>query len=437
MMKASGVNGIRLLRAPGQLTPRRVILEFLPAKACRRFRVRKVHSTLLSREMPVTAQLSLIHIVSVDGLGGTGATAFRLARLLAERGHQVLFCVRPGSVWTDLAAQAGLEFSTELSLEAGFRPRGFLRDLAALRRLVRERGVRIVQVYRSAEYWRAALVLGSRRSGAPGRPKLVRSRGVVTRIAPHLVNRWLHNGRTDRVICTASVIQDMYRSLPGFDQDRVELLHDGVDLETFRPGREGAAMRAQLGIAPGAPVVGVVARLDAIKGHVHLIDAAPEIARRFPEVRFILTGRLIREKLAAELRARVEARGVAGNFIFAGSLPDVPAVLAASDLFVLPSVGSEGSSRGTLEAMASGLPVVATDVGCLPDIVVEGETGFLVPHSAPGPLADRICRLLADAGLRDRLGRAGRRRVEERFNERDVVARTEAVYRTMLEGPGR
>jgi glycosyltransferase involved in cell wall biosynthesis len=381
--------------------------------------------------------LSLIHIVNVDGLGGTGATAFRLARLLAERGHRVLFCVRPGSVWIDLAARTGLEISTELGLEAGFRPAGFLRDLRTLRRMVRERGAQIVHVHRSAEYWRAALVLGSRRDGSPGRPRLVRSRGVVTPIAPHAVNRWLHNSRTDMVVCTASAIRDMYRTLPGFDISKVELLLDGVDIQAFRPGLDGSAMRRALGIGPDAPVVGVVARLDAVKGHTHLIAAAPGIVKRFPDVRFILTGRLVREKLAQELRAQAQSRGVAEHFIFAGSLPYVPAVLAASDLFALSSVGSEGSSRGTLEAMACGLPVVASNLGCLPDIVLDGETGFLVPHSTPDAIVDRICRLLADRELRGRMGRAGRRRVEAQFNEQDVVSRLEHIYSRLVEASGR
>ena len=382
------------------------------------------------------AHLSMIHICNVDGLGGTGATAFRLARLMAERGHRVLFCVRPESVWTDLASHAGLEVSTELSLEPGLRPGGFLGDLRTLRRLIRQRGARIVQVYRSAEYWRAALSLGSQRDASPGRPKLVRSRGVVTPIAPHAINRWLHNRRTDKVICTASAIRDMYRTIPGFDNSKVELLHDGVDIEAFRPGLDGTAMRRQLGISPEAPVVGVVARLDAVKGHTHLIAAAPAIVARFPDARFILTGRLVRKKLARALQAQVEAQGVGRHFIFAGSLPDVPAVLAASDVFALCSVGSEGSSRGTLEAMACGLPVVASSLGCLPDIVVEGQTGFLVPHSTPDVLADRICRLLGDADMRCKMGAAGRRRVEERFNEQDVVTRLEAIYGALLGGSG-
>jgi glycosyltransferase involved in cell wall biosynthesis len=377
--------------------------------------------------------LSLIHVVNVDGLGGTGATAFRLARLLAARGHSVLFCVRPGSIWIEPAQQANLEVSTEMSLGPGFRPAGFLTDLARLRRLVRERRAQIVHVHRSAEYWRAALALGGRRDGTPGRPRLVRSRGVVTPIAPHAVNRWLHNRRTDLVICTAQSIHDMYRSLPGFDFGKVRLLHDGVDLEEFRPDAEARARtRRELGVPEAAPLVAVVARFDPVKGHRYLLEAAPLILARHPQARFLLAGRKFKGKLAGEIQERVRAAGLEKSFLFSARREDVPGLLAAADLFALCSTGSEGSSRGTLEAMAAALPAVTTSVGCLPDLVVEGQTGFLVPPGDAEALAARLSALLADPELRARMGRAGRERAEAEFDERRVAEKLEALYREIL-----
>jgi glycosyltransferase involved in cell wall biosynthesis len=369
-----------------------------------------------------------VQVVNASGLGGTAATAFRLARLLSARGHRMLFCVPPTGMWGKVASEAGLETSTEMTLRRGLRLPSFFRDVKYIERIVAEREVDVVHVHRSAEYWRAAVALGS----APRRTKLVRSRGVVMPLGGHFANRWLHNRRTDLVICTARVIYDMYRSLRGFDAEKVELLHDGVDLETFRPDGDGSALRSQLGIPADAPVVAVVARIHAVKGHRHLVEAAPAVVAKFPDVRFLLTGRTAKEQLAAELRARVAALGVTENFVFAGSLPDVPAVLAAADVFVLASVGSEGSSRGTLEAMAAGLPAVATSVGCLPDIVVEDQTGFLVPPGDSDRLGARIIELLSDEYLRLRMGRAARARAEENFDEQKVADRLEALYAGLL-----
>ena len=373
--------------------------------------------------------LSLIHVVSVKGLGGTGTTAFRLARLMAERGHRVLFCAPAGSLWAERAAEARLDLSTEMGLRSGLRP-GFFKDVSILRRLMSEREADVVHVHRSAEYWRSALAVGP----APRKTRLVRSRGVVVPLGAHLPNRWLHNRRTDMVICTAQVIHGHYRAARGFDMKKVRLLHDGVNIEEFQPYLDGSTLRADLGIAPEALVVAVVARLHEIKGHRYLLEAAPAIVERHPEVRFLLTGRAVREKLAAELKNRAAALGVARNFVFAGSLPNVPQVLAAANIFALCSVGSEGSSRGTMEAMAAGLPAVTTNVGCLPDLVVEGETGFLVPPRDSDRLAARLSELLADSALRGRMSAAARARAEAEFDERKVAERLEALYGELAGG---
>jgi L-malate glycosyltransferase len=374
------------------------------------------------------SKLSLIHIVNASGLGGTATTAFRLTRLLADRGHRVLFCVPPTGMWGEAAEQAGLEYSTDMELRRGLRLRSFFRDVGFIKRAVREREVGIVHVHRSAEYWRSALALG----GAPRKTRLVRSRGVVMPLKPHAANRWLHNRRTDLVICTARAIYDGYSNMSGFDSQKLRLLHDGVDLNAFRPGLDGSEIRRRLDIPPEAPVVAVIARLHAVKGHRYLIEAGPAIVEKFPDVRFILTGRAVKQKLADELQQMARERDVEENFIFAGSLPEVPQVLAAADLFALCSIGSEGSSRGTLEAMACALPVVATNVGCLPDIVVEGETGYLVPPQTPPALAGKIIQLLSDPELRARLGTAGRRRAEENFDEQKVIDRLERLYHELL-----
>jgi len=122
------------------------------------------------------------------------------------------------------------------------------------------------------------------------------------------------------------------------------------------------------------------------------------------------------------------------SFVFAGSPGNVGGVLAAADLFALSSVGSEGSSRGTLEAMAAGLPVVASSVGCLPDLVVEERTGYLVPPRNSDLLSARIIALLDDPHLRRKMGRAGRARVEAEFDERRVAEKVEALYRETADG---
>ena len=371
--------------------------------------------------------MRIIYICSVRVSGGTGVRARRVARLMAGRGHSVLFCARPDTPAVELARGDGLAVSTDLALVPGFRPAKFLSDRAALRRLVDRWKPDVIHAYLSPEYWTSALALGR----SPTRPLLVRGRGIVTPIRPHSFNRWLHNRRTDLVICACERIAGLYRALPGFDTSKVRVVHDAVDAERFRPGVLGPgveakrALRTALGVAEDELMILSVARLTKIKGHVHLFGALAAVAERLGPWRLVLAGR---ENEIEMVRAQAAAAGVAERVVFAGLREDVPQLLDAADLFVLSSIGSEGSSRATLEAMASARAVVAADVGSLPDFVLHGETGLLVPPSDAGALGRAILEFAPDAERRAAMGRRGRARILARFTGTHLADAIEASY---------
>lgn len=178
------------------------------------------------------------------------------------------------------------------------------------------------------------------------------------------------------------------------------------------------------------PTIGVVARLAPQKGHRVLFDALARIAERVPDVRARIVGH---EELSTveELRAYAVQRGVADRVGFEGFRDDVAAVLPELDVFVLPSLW-EGFGLVLLEAMAAGRPVVASSVGPIPEVVLDGQTGLLVRPGDSDALADAVVRVLTDRELAARLGRCGRARVERAFGVREMVARTEAVYQELL-----
>jgi len=369
----------------------------------------------------------ILYLCGITARGGTGQWARRVARLMAGRGHSVLFCARPDTPAAELARGDGLAVSTELSLEPGFRPAKFLRDRAALRRLVDRWKPDVVHVYLSPEYWTSALALGR----SSDRPLLVRGRGIVTPIRPHSFNRWLHNRCTDLVICACSRIAELYRALPGFDASKLRVCRTAVDAERFRPGVLGPGagarneMRAAIGVAEDELMVLSVARLTRIKGHVHLLDAVARVSDRLGPWKLVLAGR---ENDIDSLRAHAARAGVEDRVLFLGLREDVPQLLDAADLFVLSSIGSEGSSRATLEAMASARAVVATDVGSLPDLVVPGETGLLVPPADAGALGHAILELAPDAERRAAMGRRGRARVLAHFTGTHLADAVERCY---------
>jgi glycosyltransferase involved in cell wall biosynthesis len=179
-----------------------------------------------------------------------------------------------------------------------------------------------------------------------------------------------------------------------------------------------------------AIVIGGIGRLDPVKGYDSLIQVVARLVAEFPNVILALAGSgPDRERLNRIARES----GIESRVRFLGFHADVRPVYQAFDVFAMPSL-SEALPYAVLEAMASGLPVVGTIVGGVPEIIVPGETGLLVPPRDPNALAESLRILLRDAGLRARMGTAGRERVMRHFHERDMVRRTMDLYRSMVEG---
>lgn len=217
---------------------------------------------------------------------------------------------------------------------------------------------------------------------------------------------------------------------------RSVLLGNGTDLEAFDPARvppgRPAALRRELGIPEGAPVVGTVGRLVREKGYVEFFEAARRVRAEAPEVRFLAVGPADPAKADALARADLEADD---GVILAGYRDDVRDLLAVMDVFVLAS-WREGVPRSAIEAAAMGRAMVLTDIRGCREVARHGREGLLVPPRDAAALASAVAGLLADPGLRARLGRAARARALERFDERRVVERVLRCYRKVLTARG-
>jgi glycosyltransferase involved in cell wall biosynthesis len=216
----------------------------------------------------------------------------------------------------------------------------------------------------------------------------------------------------------------------GLDRpEHVRTIHNGVAAEPA-PGA-GAAIRAELGIAPGEVVVAQVAVIRPGKGHAAAAAAVALLRERHPELRLVVAGD---GPARAEAERALVPLGEGG--ILLGHRSDVMAVLDSADVLVHPS-DADAFPTALIEAMAASLPVVATRVGGIPEIVVDGETGALVPAPARADrLAAALEPLVADAQLRARMGAAGRERYEREFTVETWARRTRALYDRVLEGRG-
>ena len=191
----------------------------------------------------------------------------------------------------------------------------------------------------------------------------------------------------------------------------IRLIHNGVDLQRYDHQEPCCTLPEEYGMEPGSQIVGVVARLEPEKGHPTLLEAWPAVLRAVPDAYLLIVGEGSRRD-ALEAQAR-ELR-IAHRVVFTGRRDDVPAVTAALDVAVLPSY-REAQGLTILEAMALSRPVVASNVGGIPEMIEDGVTGLLVPPHDADALAAAIIRLLLDHPYADTLGRAGHDLVHERF----------------------
>jgi glycosyltransferase involved in cell wall biosynthesis len=231
-------------------------------------------------------------------------------------------------------------------------------------------------------------------------------------------------GIPNEVICVSEAVRQVVMSRERLDPRRVRVIHNGIMLHEPCDGAR-LRVRQELGLDTSHLVVGVVANLNRpVKGGKYLIEAIPLVVQAVPAVRFVVVGD---GNEIGELKRSAKRLGVSKNLIFAGFHSDIADCYAAMDISVLTSL-SEGLSITLLESMSHGLPVVVTAVGGNPEVVIDGQTGFLVPPKHPAAFASRVVALLQDPDLRQRMGEAGRQRIEEHFRIESTASQYLDLY---------
>ncbi len=214
--------------------------------------------------------------------------------------------------------------------------------------------------------------------------------------------------------------------------EKFRTIYSGMELDWFLNANfDGNAVRREFGIPEDAPVVGKIARLFPLKGHDQLMDAAPEIVKRVPDVRFFLVGDGI---LYEHLQERARGYGILENFVFAGLIPRerIPEMISAMDIVVHTSL-REGLARVLPQSLAMGKPCVSFNIDGAPEVVINDKTGYLVETYDNKRLSESISRLLKDPELRKKMGENGRRHVDPAFRTETMVKEIAEVYKMLLE----
>jgi len=348
--------------------------------------------------------------------GGTEHYAVQMGAGLHARGHDVRL------LWEDPVVGERAREAGVPQKQCPLRNDADLGGIHRLFRIFRNQGTDVVLMTKWREYWLGGLAAKLARV-----PLTVLSLGL--RVVPKDdLKRRLIFRLADRVVVNAEEIRNSLRERPWIDAAKIKVVHNGVDLDRFRPGGDGIHFRSEVGIPLDAPLVGTIGAMSPQKDHDLFVRAAALLHAEIPTAHFVIVGEGF---LRPQISARIRELNLDHCFHLSGFRHDVRPALAAFDLFVLSSF-NEGMAWVLLEALASGLPIVATDVSGTRACLEQGVNGLIVPPREPNALSSGISDLLRNAHLRQRMGGNSRRIAEERFDAQTMLTDTLNVFYATL-----
>ena len=368
-------------------------------------------------------------LVSSSSRTGPAEGLISLGREARARGIDARFAgdtVRPGENLGEHLVEAGVPWENGLRLSRKIRPGDLLHDARVLAGWARSGRFDVLHAAFAHDHhlclWAAARARGADLW-------VVRAAQRSADVTPGALGqrRWALR-RSDGVVVHCGAYRDRLLS-QGLEPARVAVVAAGVDAQRFAPGH-APALRAKWGVPEEAPLAGIVSRMKPERGHRTLVQAFARVLREVPAAHLVLVGRGEEEPALRELAGLVAPSRIHfGSYVRGAELVEA---YRALDVAVWLREGNDGACRGVLEAMSCGLPVVASDRGSIPELVVDGEGGVLCDPAVPERFEAALHALLTDPGRRAALGRANRARVEARFRWDRCVAATAAIYEEMV-----
>jgi glycosyltransferase involved in cell wall biosynthesis len=357
--------------------------------------------------------MNILEICSGTYVNGAIVHCLLLSRELARRGHRVTVVCR-GESW--LARQLAADVVEPVWSSLRRWPSDELRRIADV---ARTRQIEVIHTHLSSGHYFGILLHFL--TGIPC---------VATAQSRHFQLHWMFN---DYVVAVSEATRRYQHWCNFVSPVRLETIHNFIDLRGAAavPADARSRLRASLAVDDSSELIGAVGDVVRRKGLIYLVGALPQILRAVPDAWLVVVGPQKPGGYADQVKMEADRLGVASRILWTGRRDNVYEILAALDLTVLASL-EESLPLAVLEAMAAGLPVVATRVGGIPECVKDGETGILVPPANSQALAAAITRLLQDPAQRRQFGAAGRRYVHEHFSPESQIVRIEEVFARVI-----
>lgn len=381
--------------------------------------------------------------------GGTGSYVYYLSKMLVKKGNNVSVVTKDGEYEVQTTAEKNRVFTVKASGIPVIDPLLFFRASSQKLKEIKcqfkvdiahanlplipnfavpnDFGEALVSTVHSTWEGEAKAIKHESFMGLNFNEKIVRS---FTWVLKQFEYRLLK--RSDRIIAVSGYTKKEILKNYDIPPWKIKVIFNGVDLEKFKPVEDKAKFKRALGFSEKDLLILYVGRLYSRKGLPTLISAIPPVVRKARNARFLISGKGLRGE-EKKLKSYVEKFKVAQNVVFLGYYPDekLPSLYKAADIFAFPSI-YENMPFALLEALASGLPIVTTRVGGIPEVIDDGKNGFLInPYDSLG-LANRIRYLIENSKMASEMGVLGRRTVERKFNWEDIVKQVLEVYNEAL-----
>lgn len=360
-------------------------------------------------------QLRILHTESSCGWGGQEIRILTEAKGMIERGHQVTILCCPSSNIAHAARRYNIPV-VELPIE-----KKRISSYLALRRWLKkhQHDMDVINTHSSTDAWLVALVAATSRGIAP----MVRTRHVSTHINNALTTRWLYLKATQHIATTGERLRQQLHDENNYPLSHMTSVATGIDLRRYCPSDKSIA-REKLGLE-NRKTLGIVATMRSWKGHQYLLRCWQQLSQTFPDWQLLLVGdgpqRQALEKVSREA-------DLSSSVIFLGNRDDVQDCLNCMDIFVLPSYGNEGVPQGIMQAMATALPIVSTNVGAIPEAVEDQKSGFIVEPQNNEQLLERLSLLMRDESLRLKMGALALQRAQQYFGSEIMLDKMEAIF---------
>ncbi len=368
-------------------------------------------------------KINVVHLVEELGIGGLEKVLVTIALNLNKEKYNVsVWCVNKGGFFADKLAEEGIDVKI-LNISTSRNP------------------IAIYRLYKLLKHYKIDIIhTHAYSAGTVGRISAFLARVPVIISHNHSVHNyynkyyhlveWALSLITDRIICVSDIVNKFANETQGINAERLMTIYNGTN-DIYPVHRNVTIkLKEELGVPPEHTVIGTITHMEEHKGVLYLIQTASYLLKSRKDLIFLLVGDGAQEKELRKLSANLN---IEKNVLFTGERSDIPEILSLIDIFILPSL-REGLGLSILEAMASGRPVIATNVGGIPEVVTDGVSGILVPPKNPEALQDAMVELLDDKEKQETMGFNGKRIYSERFNFRTMVDKIEELYDLLIKG---